>query len=79
MLKDPFTGQPSIPFTLYAMECEGVTDNFQGKRNRLIKHLLEMKTYTIVDEDTIRDEFFDIMLYNPTEAEIEDILIEVMR
>ena len=22
MLKDPFTGQPSIPFTLYAMECE---------------------------------------------------------
>ena len=79
MLKDPFTGQPSIPFTLYAMECEGVTDNFQSKRNRLIKHLLEMKTYTIVDEDTIRNEFFDIMLYNPTEAEIEDILIEVMR
>jgi hypothetical protein len=26
MLKDPFTGQPSIPFTLYAMECEGVMD-----------------------------------------------------
>lgn len=23
MLTDPFTGQPSIPFTLYAMECEG--------------------------------------------------------
>ena len=23
MLKDPYTGQPSIPFTLYAMECEG--------------------------------------------------------
>lgn len=78
-LKDPFTGEPSIPFTLYAMECEGEIDNFQGKRNRLIKHLLRMKTYTVVDEDTIRNEFFDIMLYNPTEAEIEDILIEVMR
>lgn len=23
-LKDPFTGNPSMPFTLYAMECEGV-------------------------------------------------------
>lgn len=23
-LKDPVTGDPSIPFTLYAMECEGV-------------------------------------------------------
>jgi hypothetical protein len=23
MLIDPFTGEPSIPFTLYAMECEG--------------------------------------------------------
>ena len=27
MLKDPRTGQPSIPFTLYAMECEGVMDD----------------------------------------------------
>ena len=26
MLKDPCTGQPSIPFTLYAMECEGEFD-----------------------------------------------------
>ena len=26
MLRDPFTGQPSIPFTLYAMECEGEFD-----------------------------------------------------
>lgn len=22
-LTDPVTGEPSIPFTLYAMECEG--------------------------------------------------------
>ena len=22
-LKDPVTGKPSIPFTLFAMECEG--------------------------------------------------------
>ena len=26
MLRDPFTGQPSIPFTLYAMECEGLLE-----------------------------------------------------
>ena len=26
-LKDPYTGQPSIPFTLYVMECEGEFDN----------------------------------------------------
>ena len=24
MLRDPFTGQPSLPFTLYVMECEGL-------------------------------------------------------
>lgn len=24
MLKCPVTGEPSIPFTLYAMECEGI-------------------------------------------------------
>lgn len=24
MLKCPVTGEPSIPFTLFAMECEGV-------------------------------------------------------
>lgn len=23
-LKDPCTGEPSIPFILYAMECEGI-------------------------------------------------------
>ena len=26
MLRDPFTGQPSVPFTLYVMECEGEFD-----------------------------------------------------
>ena len=26
MLKCPVTGEPSIPFTLYAMECEGIMD-----------------------------------------------------
>lgn len=26
MLKCPITGEPSIPFTLYAMECEGEMD-----------------------------------------------------
>ena len=25
-LNDPFTGNPSIPFTLYAMECEDEFD-----------------------------------------------------
>ena len=26
LLEDPFTGQPSVAFTLYAMECEGLLD-----------------------------------------------------
>ena len=26
-LTDPMTGKPSIPFTLFAMECEGELDN----------------------------------------------------
>ena len=31
LLKDPFTGQPSVAFTLYAMECEGLLDPEQEK------------------------------------------------
>ena len=33
VLKDPFTGQPSIPFTLYAMECEGVMDEEEEEKD----------------------------------------------
>ena len=31
MLNDPFTGEPSIPFTLFAMECEGELDSEEEK------------------------------------------------
>ena len=79
MLKDPFTGQPSIPFTLYAMECEGEVNTPQGKRNKLIKNLIERNRYEVIHEGIVQEEFVNIIGYIPTEAEIEDILIEVMR
>ena len=28
-LKDPCTGEPSLAFTMYALECEGELDNEQ--------------------------------------------------
>ena len=32
-LKDPATSKPSIPFTLYAMECEGII-NFDKEEDK---------------------------------------------
>lgn len=78
MLKDPFTGEPSMSFTLYAMEQEGDVDTDLGKRKRVMKNLKELAKWTVVDENTVRDEFFDVMLYLPTEEEIVNILREVL-
>ena len=79
MLKDPFTGQPSIPFTLYAMECECEVSASQGKRNKLIKQLTGRSRYEVIDENIIHEEFVDIVGYIPTDEEVENIFREVMR
>ena len=38
MLIDP-SGNPSLAFTLFAAECEGELDTYQGKINKIIKNL----------------------------------------
>ena len=76
MLIDP-NGNPSIPFTLYAMECEAELDTDRSKRNRVVKNLRDLARYTIVDEQTAEVEFYKIVGYTPTEQEIQEILWEV--
>ena len=76
MLIDP-SGNPSIPFTLYAMECEEELDTDRSKRNRVVKNLRDLARYTIVDEQTAEVEFYKIVGYTPTEQEIQEILWEV--
>ena len=75
MLIDP-SGNPSIPFTLYAMECEGEIDSVAGKRNKVIKNLRQ-RPYWEVDEFAVRQEFLEVGLYNPTDEEVGEILREV--
>ena len=75
MLIDP-SGNPSIPFTLYAMECEGEIDSVAGKRNKIIKNLRQ-RPYWEVDEFAVRQEFLEVGLYNPTDEEVGEILREV--
>ena len=75
MLIDP-SGNPSIPFTLYAMECEGDIDTATGKRNCIIKNLRAMPEY-MRDDFAVQQEFLKVGLYNPTDEEIKDILEEV--
>ena len=75
MLIDP-SGNPSIPFTLYAMECEGEIDSVAGKRNKVIKNLRQ-RPYWEVDEFAVRQEFLEVGLYNPTDEEVGKILREV--
>lgn len=76
MLIDP-SGNPSIPFTLYAMECEGELDTDLSKRNRVVKNLRDLARYTIVDEQIAEAEFYKVVGYTPTEQEIQNILWEV--
>ena len=75
MLIDP-SGNPSIPFTLYAMECEGEIDSVAGKRNKIIKNLRQ-RPHLEVDEFAVRQEFLEVGLYNPTDEEVGEILREV--
>ena len=77
MLIDP-SGNPSIPFTLYAMEQEGEIDSIAGKRNRIIKNLKQRPRWE-VDEFAVRQEFLEVGLYNPTDEEVEEILREMNR
>lgn len=76
MLIDP-SGNPSIPFTLYAMECEGEIDSVAGKRNKIIKNLRQ-RPHWEVDEFAVRQEFLEVGLYNPTDEEVGEILREVI-
>ena len=63
-------------FMLYAMECEGDIDTPTGKRNKIIKNL-KQRPYWEVDEFTVRQEFLEVGLYNPTDEEVGEILREV--
>ena len=76
MLIDP-SGNPSIPFTLYAMECEGEIDSVAGKRNKIIKNLRQRPQWE-VDEFAVHQEFLKVGLYNPTDEEVGEILREVI-
>lgn len=64
---------------MYILEQEGEINTPQGKRNKLIKELVERNRYEVIHEGIVQEKFVNIIGYIPTEAEIEDILIEVMR
>ena len=75
MLIDP-SGNPSLAFTLFAAECEGELDTYQGKINKIIKDLRQ-RPYWEIDEFAVRQEFLMVGLYNPTDEEVGEILREV--
>ena len=75
MLIDP-SGNPSLAFTLFAAECEGELDTYQGKINKIIKNLRQ-RPYWEIDEFAVRQEFLMVGLYNPTDEEVGEILREV--
>lgn len=77
MLNDPCTGDPSIPFTLYALECEGEIDTATGKRNKLIKNLRERASWSTITEDDVRQEAAAAGIQFASNAEIRRILQEV--
>lgn len=76
-LTDPSTGNPSIPFMLYAMECEGDVDTMVGRRNRMIKNLRQRNSWYPIDETDVVSEAAAAGLPIPTDQEIEDIIKEV--
>lgn len=79
MLRDPVTGNPSIPFTLYAMECEGDLDTKQSRYNQMIKDLRERASWSPIDEtDVIQATYAAGLLDEPTPEEIEQIMSEVL-
>ena len=75
MLIDP-SGNPSLAFTLFAAECEGELDTYQGKINKIIKNLRQ-RPYWEIDDFAVRQEFLMVGLYNPTDEEVGEILREV--
>ena len=77
MLNDPFTNNPSIPFTLYAMECESDLDTKQGRYNKMIKDLRERALWSPIDETDVIQAAYAADLDEPTPEEIEQILREV--
>ena len=68
MLIDP-NGNPSIPFTLFAMECEGEIDTPVGKRNKVIKNLRQRAYWQPLDEDIVREEAAAAGIYDYSEIE----------
>ena len=63
-------------FMLYAMECEGELDTYQGKKNRIIKNLRQ-RPWEEQDETAVHEEALAAGLYNLTDQEVEEILREV--
>ena len=78
MLIDP-SGNPSLAFTLFAAECEGELDTYQGKRNKLIKNLRQRTTWAPITESDVCREAVATGLGILTDEEINDILNEVGR
>ena len=68
MLIDP-NGNPSIPFTLFAMECEGEIDTPVGKRNKVIKNLRQRAYWQLLDADIVREEAAAAGIYDYSEIE----------
>lgn len=75
MLIDP-SGNPSLAFTLFAAECEGELDTYQGKINRIIKNLRQRPAEE-QDETAVHEEAVSAGLYNLTDTEVDNILREV--
>ena len=75
MLIDP-SGNPSLAFTLFAAECEGELDTYQGKINKIIKNLRQRPAEE-QDETVVHEEAVSAGLYNLTDTEVDNILREV--
>ena len=75
MLIDP-SGNSSLAFTLFAAECEGELDTYQGKINKIIKNLRQRPAEE-QDEIAVHEEAVSAGLYNLTDTEVDNILREV--
>ena len=76
MLIDP-SSNPSLAFTLFAAECEGELDTYQGKRNKIIKNLRQRATWAPITESDVCGEAIAAGLGILTDEEINNILNEV--
>lgn len=75
MLTDPFTGEPSVPFTLYAMECEGDLSTEQGKYNKLRKYISDnsLSIFSLSDIESALIEA-EMLGLDITESEMVDLI-----